>query len=95
MTKTSCQECIEAVKNATQERVSKRSQVIEVPKTSRQESVEVVENSPLEKNSEWCQVIEVPKTLCQGRAEVVKIATQVRISDQTETSSQDRSRHKL
>ena len=40
MTKISCQKCIEAVKNATQERNSERSQVIEVPRTLRQESVE-------------------------------------------------------
>ena len=51
-TKISCQECVEAVKNATQERISERSQVIEVPKTLRQERAEVVETTPQVRISE-------------------------------------------
>ena len=37
---------VEVVLTAPQERISERSQVVEVPKTSRQESVEVVKFTP-------------------------------------------------
>ena len=43
--KIACQEHIEVVKNATQERICERSEAIEVPKISRQENIEVVKNA--------------------------------------------------
>ena len=59
------QDSVEVGKNIPQERISERSEGIEVPKISCQECVEVVKNVPQEQISERSKAIEVPKISSQ------------------------------
>ena len=92
------EETVEIVKNTLQERISERSEAINVPKISRMGSVEVVKTSPEVRISARSQFIGVPKTSCQRSVEAVKGISQERspkrrcelseVTVVTETSSQ-------